>query len=195
MKKDNVGRGCKKKPVKKEWIEDIVRNTLTDFLDDTENLANLAVDLAEYYKKEYDDNGYLSGLENELKETEKSLENVIKAVMAGASGETINKQLNELEDRKKGLNDAIDTERSKQNMIKDEQGIQAYFDQFSKSDLLDPEQRDLVLGYFVDKIYIYDDRLVITGTLNHDGSRDPDIKIQLDKGCGKKVRLSRPVLH
>ena len=92
MKKDNVGRGCKKKPVKKEWIEDIVRNTLTDFLDDTENLANLAVDLAEYYKKEYDDNGYLSGLENELKETEKSLENVIKAVMAGASGETINKQ-------------------------------------------------------------------------------------------------------
>ena len=41
--------------------------------------------------------------------------------------------------------------------------IKAFFEKFRHADMHDPENRDLVLDYFVDKIYLYDDRVVITG--------------------------------
>lgn len=41
---------------------------LREFLRDDENLISLAVDISEYYKKLYTDNGYIAVLENELKE-------------------------------------------------------------------------------------------------------------------------------
>ena len=92
---------------------------LTEYLQDTENLASLAVDISDYYKREYDYHGYLQGLKDELKDTEKALDNVVKAVMEGASGEAINTKLTELEERKKGLKEAIDVEIIKKKAIVD----------------------------------------------------------------------------
>ncbi len=65
--KGKRGKGCKKKPVKKDLIEDLVCFHLTTYLQNTENLASLAVDIAEYYKKEYDDHGYLEGLKKSFR--------------------------------------------------------------------------------------------------------------------------------
>ncbi|MCR4655971.1 MAG: recombinase family protein [Lachnospiraceae bacterium] len=161
--KGRKGRGCRKKPVKKDWIEELIIRHLSDYLNDPENLASLAVDISEYYRKEYEDSGYLRGLQDELKITEKALDNVIAAVIAGASGERINSELRKLEERKKGLTDAIEAEQARERMVKDEVSIKAFFDRFMHADLYDPENRDLVLNYFVDKIYLYDDRVVITG--------------------------------
>ena len=83
--------------------------------------------------------------------------------MAGASGERINSELQKLEERKRGLSDAIECEEAKERMVKDEMSIKAFFEKFRHADMHDPENRDLVLNYFVDKIYLYDDRVVITG--------------------------------
>lgn len=166
--KGKKGKGCKKKPVRKEIIEDLVINHLTKYLQDSENLMSLAVDISVYYKNLYGNNEYLDSLKAEYKETEKSLNNVIKAVMAGASGETINNQLNALEEAKKSLKDAIELEEIKSNVVKDEISVKNFFEQFKNADLNDIENRDLVLNYFVDKIYLYDDRMIITGKWDSD---------------------------
>ncbi len=159
--KGKRGNGCKKTPVRKEYLEEYVCAQLAMFLDDTENLASLAVDLAEYYKKAYDVQ-YIDSLKSDLRTTESQLDNVIKAILGGASGETINTKLAQLEERKKALMDVIATEEIKSRVVKDSESVNAFFERFRHADMSDPENRDIVLGYFVDKIYVFDDRLIIT---------------------------------
>lgn len=101
-------RRCKKKPIKKKVIEQMVAALLKAILQDAENRASLAVDAAEYYKNRYVDTGYLEGLEAELKETQKALNNLIRAIEQGIFSETTQERLTELESRKKALGEAIE---------------------------------------------------------------------------------------
>ncbi len=160
--KGKRGNGCKKKPVRKEWIEDYICTVLTDFLADSENLASLAVDVAAYYKREYDDHGYLDSLKADLSSTETAIDNIIKAIIAGASGETINAELQKYEDRKKALIETIQVEEVRQRSMSDAVSANEFLKKYANANLNDPETRELILNYFVDKIYLYDDRVVVT---------------------------------
>jgi len=159
---------CKKRPIKKDTIENLVVDTLLDFLDDSENLASLAVDAAAYYKRNYSDAKYLEGLEAEKKVCERSLANIVRAIEQGIFSETMQARLMELESQKKALSEAIETERVKRELMQDEHSIQSYFDKYLHEDFSNPETRDMILEYFIDKIYLYDDRLVITGWYSDD---------------------------
>lgn len=46
--------------------------------------------------------------------------------------------------------------------MNDEYSIQKYLDMYAHADFDDEETRNGILEYFVDKIYVYNDRLVIT---------------------------------
>lgn len=71
-------KGCGKCPVRKGDIENLVVEILFDFLNDSENLASLAVDAA-YYT----DTKYLEALITEKKITEISIDNLIRAIEEG----------------------------------------------------------------------------------------------------------------
>lgn len=164
--KGKRGKGCKKKPVKKEWIENYICLVLTDYLSDTANLASLAVDMAEYYKREYTDHKYLDSLKANLASTEKAIDNIIKAIIAGASGETINNELQKYEEQKKALTETIQVEEIRYNTLQDKISATKFFEKYMNADLNDSSTRELVLDYFVDKIYLYDDRVIITGNFD-----------------------------
>ena len=126
---------CSKRPIKKAIIEDLVIQILSDFLDDSANLASLAVDAASYYKRYYSDTGYLEGLEVEKKETEKSITNLVQAIEQGIFSETTQSRLSELESRKKALSEAIEAEQMKRHLTQDEHSIKSYFDMYCHADL------------------------------------------------------------
>lgn len=50
----------------------------------------------------------------------------------------------------------------------DKHGIKAYFEKFLHADFDNPETRDMILEYFVDKIYFYDEKLVVTSWYSED---------------------------
>ena len=154
---------CHKKSVRKSFIETLVTEVLAEVLNDSENVASLAVDAAAYYKKYHSDIGYLEGLQASKKEVEKALSNIMKAIEQGIFSETTQARLLELEAQKNALGEAIETEQIKKNMMQDEHSIQSYFNKYLNADFLNPETREYILEYFIDKIYVYDDRLVITG--------------------------------
>lgn len=164
-------RRCKKKPIKKKVIEQMVAALLKAILQDAENRASLAVDAAEYYKRYHTDTGYLEGLEAELKETQKSLNNLIRAIEQGIFSDTTQERLTELESRKKALGEAIETEKIKRQLTQDEYSIQKYYDEFADADLDNPETREMLLDYFIDKIYVYDDHIKLTGWFSYDRQR------------------------
>ncbi len=160
---------CKKKPVKQDYIETLVIRVMTELLHDTEILTSLAVDAADYYQKYYADTGYLEGLKQQLKETEKKLNNLLRALEAGIFSETTQQRLAELEEQKKALNEAIETEEIKTRVTKEnEHSIAAYFQKYLNADLSNPLTRDSVFDYLIDRIYLYDDRLEITGFFSED---------------------------
>lgn len=142
---------CLLKYVKKDKIEAIACFMLSECLKDTELLASLAVDVAAYYQKEHEDKGYIEGLKTERAETEKALNNLVRAIEQGIFSETTQTRLLELESRKKALTEAIEAEEIKRAVTKNEISIQHFFDEYKNADLNDPTVRDYLLDYFVDK--------------------------------------------
>ena len=137
-------------------------------LHDSENLLSLAVDAAAYYEKNYRDTGYLDGLEAKRREVEKSLANLVKVIESGLISETVTERLVQLEEQKRALNEAIEAENIRAALCEDEHTIKAYFEKFLHADFDNPETRDQVLEYFVDKIYLTDDGLVVTSWYSED---------------------------
>ena len=96
------------------------------------------------------------------------MNNLVRAIEQGIFSETTQTRLMELESRKKALTDAIEAEEIKRAVTKNEISIQHFFDEYKNTDLNDPAVRDYLLDYFVDKIFVYDDRVVLSAWYGDD---------------------------
>ena len=152
---------CKLRSIRKDLLETCVIEILREFLSDTEKLASLAVDVSDYCKKMYSDDSYLKSLEHELKQTENELKNVVNAIKSGCFNTIIQDTLNELESRQKSLQEAIETEKVKLSLAYDDYSIKHYFEMYADADFDDDETRDRIFEYFIDKIYVFEDKLII----------------------------------
>ena len=128
--------------------------------------------MAEYYEKNHNDAAYFEALEAKRKEVEKSLANLVKVIEKGVVSDTVTERLTQLEEQKRALNDAIETENVRVSLCEDKHSIQAYFDKFLHADVNDPEIRDQVFEYFVDKVYLYDDKLVVSMWFSEDDKQE-----------------------
>lgn len=163
---------CHLHKARKRDLEDMVLFALHNIVDDEENVTALALDAAEYYEKSHDDTAYLEALEAKRREVEKSLANLVKVIERGVVSDTVTERLTQLEEQKSALNDAIGTENVRVSLCEDRHSIQAYFDKFLHADVNDPEIRDQVFEYFVDKVYLYDDKLVVSMWFSEDDRQE-----------------------
>lgn len=150
-------RTCDKKPVRQSAIEHTVLHALSQYLQDPVCLVSLTAAIAEYYQRKNGDNSYIEALEAELKEVEKSLANLVKALEQGIFGKTTQARMQELEAKQQSLIETIAVEKIKKDVAHDSHLIRRYLSQYQNKDIFDTETRDMVLDYFVDKIYLYDD--------------------------------------
>lgn len=88
------------------------------------------------------------------------VEGLVTMLLAYLLSDAITQSLMEREAQKKGLDEAIQAEMARAALFEDEHSIQAYFERFLHADMDNPKTRDAVMEYFVDKIYLYDNRLV-----------------------------------
>lgn len=152
---------CKLKPVLKEFIEWTVIEILREFLSDQGNLASLAVDVSEYAKRMHSDDTYLKSLQAELAQAKKEIKNIVDAIKQGLVSKALQESLTELETKQDALSDAIDTEKAKLALANNDYGIKHYFEMYAKADFEDDETKRLIFEYFIDKIYVFDDKLII----------------------------------
>ena len=75
--------------------------------------------------------------------------------MNGASGESINEQLNKLEEKKKQLENALSFEKEKENLLCNKEKIQDFFNKYMDANLSDPTLRDEIIEYYVDAIILF----------------------------------------
>ena len=157
---------CNKSPIRQDIVENIVKHAIYDILANSDNSIRIADEASYYYSTHYNDTSYIDSMKAELKNVENSLNNLVKAIEQGIFSETTMQRLTELENQKKLIENSIEIETAKQEVMADRHSIESYFHMFNdpESFLFDPTVRDAALEYFIDKIYVYDDKVVITGT-------------------------------
>ena len=151
-------KGCKKKAVPKEWIENHVIRLIREHVLIDKVIKKIAHDLVEYQKKE---NTNLALLLKQKEDIKKSLFNLLKALEAGIFSETTQQRLVELEQQKEDIEIAIAKERTRTMNLSEEQ-VMLWFRSFQYGDVNDIDYRRQLIDCFVNRIFMFDDRLVLT---------------------------------
>ena len=151
-------RGCNKKTVQKEWLEElVVRETIKLIQDDAviDKIVQLVMDV------QNQENTTIPLLEKQLREVNKKLDNLMKAIEDGLYTRTTKERLEALESQKDELTVKIADEKLKKSSF-NEDFIRFWLMKFRKFDISQKKQRKALIEIFVNAIFLYDDQMLIT---------------------------------
>ena len=149
---------CHKKPVKKEWIEDlVVSETMKMVMDDTaiEAIVSMLMDLQER------DNVNVPLYEQQLRETETAINNLLNAIQQGILTRSTKARLEELEARRDDLETKLACEKLAKPKVSAE-FMPFWLHRFRKLDVRQKSHRKMLIDTFINAIFLYDDKLVLT---------------------------------
>ena len=149
---------CHKKPVKKEWLEDlVVDETMKRIMDDdvVEAIVSQVMDLQEQ------ENTHLPIYEQQLRETEAAIDNLLNAIQQGILTKSTKERLEALEATKEDLEIKVANEKLAKPKMTAEQ-VRYWVTRFRKLDVRIKEHRKMLIDVFLNAVYVYDDRVVIT---------------------------------
>ena len=154
-------RRCTKKSVKKDWIEEIITDvTIKQVLTD-ENIEYISKKAFEIYEKDRNDTSEITALNNTLREVQKTIDNIMKAIEQGIITDTTKQRLLEAEERKKALLVSISKEEIKKPIVTQEH-IEFFLYDIRNKIYNSEERTKIIIDTFINAVYLYDDKLVLT---------------------------------
>ena len=170
-------KSCDKRNVSKDWLEDLVaaetvRNILTP--EQIEAIAKRCVALQE---KERSDNIELIALNKRLDETQKSIENLMRAIEQGIITPKTKERLIQLEQEEAQLKLEIDS-ASVETPKLTEKHIKYLLSQFLREENVSDEKynRDII-ECFIHSVYLFDDKICIAYNLTEgDGVKKTELE-------------------
>ena len=149
---------CDKKAVRKQWLEDLVVNETMKLVEDDASMNAIIAKVMELQNQESTD---LPIYEKQLKETEVGITNMLNAIQMGILTSSTKERLEALEEQRKELQARIAEERLAKPKMKEE-FVRFWLLRFRKLDMTQPEQRQALVDTFINAIYLYDDKVLIT---------------------------------
>ena len=160
-------RACDKKPVRKDWIEElVVRQTRDKCL--TDEMIEVIVDAALRVQEREKDDSVLRGFEAELSEVKRGIQNMLNAIEQGIITPSTKQRLEELESRRLDLELAIEEEKVEQPTLSREY-LTFWLEKFRSGDCGDEAFRASFIDMFIKAVYVYDDHLRIVCNFTGDG--------------------------
>ena len=147
-----------KKSVRKEWIEDlVVSETMRMVMDDKviEAIVSMLMDLQDR------ENVNLSLYEQQLRETDTAIQNLLNAIQQGILTKSTKGRLEELEATKEELETKIACEKLAKPKVSAE-FMTFWLHRFRKLNVRQKSHRKMLIDTFVNTIFLYDDKMVIT---------------------------------
>lgn len=179
-------KNCDLKNVKRDWIEDLVINATIDMVLQDDVIEAISENIVKLLEYERENNEVLLALQVNMKDVEKQIKNVMNAIKQGIITESTKTTLMELESMKSDLELRIAQEELvKPTLTKAE--IIFWLDQFKNGDLNDVEYQKRLIDVFVNSVFVYDDKIVITYNYSDNNNK---IKIQTIKGALGSVECS-----
>ncbi len=153
---------CDKKMVKKSYIEDLVVSECRRLLT-PENIRKIAAEVMAIFNKS-EETDYLRQLKKSLSKNKRRQDNTLDAITESDSPshrKRLAEKLTELEKEQAVLEAQIAKEEQVLPNIS-EQGIRFFLTELRKGNADDIRYRKTLIDVFVNRIYLYDDRITIT---------------------------------
>ena len=157
---------CQKRTVRKEILERLVVEETKRLVFRDDVIDKIADSVIRIQAKE---NTILPLLKKQLKETEKGIENMLDAIQQGVLTTSTKQRLTALESQKNELEIKIAQELMEKPLLTKEQ-IVFWISQFKKGDIDNLQYRQSVIDVFVNAVYLYDDKMILTYNYK-DGSK------------------------
>ena len=149
---------CHKKPVKKQWIEDlVVDETMKMVMDDKaiEAIVSMLMDLQDR------DNVNVPLYEQQIREADTAISNLLNAIQQGILTRSTKGRLEELENRRDELEAKLACEKLAKPKVSAE-FMTFWLHRFRKLDVRQQSHRKMLIDTFINAIFLYDDKMVIT---------------------------------
>ena len=150
--------GCKRKALKKDWIErTVVQLTVTKVLTDTA-IDRIADAMVAMQSKE---DTTIPALQQQLRDCEKGIENILNAIQMGILTVSTKERLEQLEQQRETLKTSILQAQIARPQYSKEQIVQ-WISRFKYGNINDKAYQREIIDVFVNSVYVYDDKLVLT---------------------------------
>ena len=149
---------CHKKSVRKEWIEDLVVGETMKMVMDDKAIEAIVSMLMELQDRE---NVNLPLYEQQLRETDIAIQNLLNAIQQGILTKSTKGRLEELEAVKEDLETKIACEKLAKPKVSAE-FMTFWLHRFRKLDVRQKAHRKILIDTFINAIFVYDDKMVIT---------------------------------
>lgn len=157
-KKDHA---CDKKNVSAEWLENKILDEIIPLILDDEVIDYIA---AKTYALLYEQNKAMekeTAVEAQIKDVEKQIANLTRAIAMGAVSQSIVDQIAQLEEQRSALERvAAEEQLSKPKHITEDQ-IRVFLRMFKNLDYTEPKACQKLIDTFVNAIYLYDDHVKV----------------------------------
>ena len=151
-------KGCDKKTVRKDWIEDFVVKQIEKVLSDDALLENIADTIMEIQSRE---NTVLPMLRKQYADLQRGIDNLLNAIQQGIVTPSTKQRLEDLENQMSDISvQIIKEEMSKPLLTKNQ--ILFWFHRFRKYNTHRLDHKRRLIDSFINAIYLYDDKMVIT---------------------------------
>ncbi len=154
-----------KKPVRKEWLEDMVVNATMKMLMNNATIDAIVFTLMTLQDAE---NTVLPLYEKQLREVKSSIDNLLNAIQQGIFTRSTKERLDELEALRDELENKIAVEKLAKPRIAEKQ-LRFFLEKFRRMDVANQTQRKMLIDTFVNAIFLYDDKVVLTYNF-HEGA-------------------------
>ena len=150
--------GCKKKAIKKHWIEEtVVKLTVSKVL--TDEAIDRIADAILVMQEQGDT--MTPVLKQQLQQCEAEIRNVMKAIRQGIITETTKECLEDLETQRDSLKASIlQLQLERRKFTKEE--IVEWVSKYKYGNINDLDYRKEIIDTFVNSVFVYDDKLVLT---------------------------------
>lgn len=178
-------RNCNKKPVPKDWIEDIVAQDSLEVLTD-EVIEYVATIAAQQSENEIQQNTNIPVLQSQIADIERKIKNLVKALEAASTApDVLVARIADLESQKKGLTAQLSEE--KQSVVPLTKEMVVYFLESVRSQVVDLEtQKPMLFNLLINSVTVYDDEpgfLKFTTAYNLTQIPAKTYKVQTSDGC------------
>lgn len=152
---------CAKKPIQKQFIEDLVIDTTAKVVASEQNIDFIAKKICDVHEKTCHDSTKLKMLEQKRLEAVKAQNNIVKAIEQGIFNSATKSRLNELETLITQYDFDIQQEKDKQFSFLTVEQIKDYMREFVNADTTDMAIRKLLVNAFVREVILYDNEVTI----------------------------------
>lgn len=193
FKKKRNKNACSKTNVKKQWIEDLVINLTLEHIFEPTLYNDIVNRIINTYNEELAKKSVLTSLYKQRTQTQKSIDNLIKAIKQGIISHSTQTELAKLEANLAELEIQIAKQEcvAKQKMTKEK--VDFWFSQFKDYSPEDERISERIIDSFINKVVLYEDKVIII--YNHTGQNSSNVAIsELEQLCSNTNVLAERVV-